>query len=105
MSVPIGDGVDIETDALTTFTERLIGPDMGAVAKAQPMACGGGMAECSTFGETEALAFAETTKFLTEEAQGFDAYKQIVAACRDEYLDRDLTSAAAIAQSFDAQER
>jgi hypothetical protein len=105
MSVPNGDGVDIETDALTTFTERLVGPDVGALGKAQPMACGGGMAECLTFGETEAVAYAETTKFLTEEAQGFEAYKQIVAACRDEYLDRDLNSAVAIAQSFNAQER
>lgn len=105
MSVPIGGGVDIETDALTTFTERLIGPDVGKVTKAQPMACGAGMEECLTFGETEALAFAETTKFLTEEARGFDAYKQIVAACRDEYLDRDFTGAASIAKSFDAREQ
>jgi hypothetical protein len=105
MSVPVGDGVDIETDALTTFTERLVGPEVNAVPQAQPMACSGGMAECVAFAEAEATAYAETTKFLTEEAQGFLAYRQIVAACRDEYLDRDLNSARAIAQSFDAEEQ
>jgi hypothetical protein len=96
-------GAEVETQALDDFSRRLVGPELSGVTGAAPLAqCGSGLKECQDLTTAEAEARQEATRFLTEEAQGFEAYKSVVGAARDEYIACDERGAQAVAMAFDA---
>ena len=96
------DGAHLEPQTVDEFVRQLtIPPTPGAVTGWQPAACGGGVPQCSSFTAAETAAHDEMTRFLTGVTQGFQAYKGIATACRDDYLNRDLTSAQQISHARD----
>lgn len=96
-------GAEVETQALDDFSRRLVGPELSGITGAAPPAqCGSGLKECQNLVTAETQAREETTRFLTDTARGFETYKSVVGAARDEYIARDERGAQEVAKAFDA---